>query len=164
MAGSSPQRALLPWMDKVVDRLAAVAMSEPGKAFAGARLGVRPARCARVDANTTSTCGAVRLTQRARTTPCANSPLPGLPGLRLNNIPPQRVSYPVMSTWTTLYMRCAVGLAITKAINATVIPLDQAPQGYAGFDREPQENSSLIRTGCSTRGHERVAWAHPPSK
>jgi hypothetical protein len=41
-------------MDKVVDRLAAVAMSEPGKAFAGARLGVRPARCARVDANTTS--------------------------------------------------------------------------------------------------------------
>jgi hypothetical protein len=38
MAGSSPQRALLPWMDKVVDRLAAVAMSEPGKAFAGARL------------------------------------------------------------------------------------------------------------------------------
>jgi hypothetical protein len=54
MAGSSPQRALLPWMDKVVDRLAAVAMSEPGKAFAGARLGVRPARCARVDANTTS--------------------------------------------------------------------------------------------------------------
>jgi hypothetical protein len=36
-----------------------------------------------------------------------------------------------------------------RAVNATVITVDQAPQGYADFDRGIARNSSSIRTGCS---------------
>ena len=37
---------------------------------------------------------------------------------------------------------------IAKAVNATVIDLDQAPKGYSDFDSGVAKKLSLTRTGC----------------
>jgi hypothetical protein len=54
---------------------------------------------------------------------------------------------------------------IAKAVNATVIPLDQAPQGYADFDRlAPRARATSFRSRLSagsTPSRPSVSTTHP---
>jgi hypothetical protein len=52
-------------------------------------------------------------------------------------------------------------IRIAKAVNATVITLDQAPQGYADFDRGVAKNSSSIHTGCLGPQPEHAGRSRP---